>query len=96
MDVSQLLLTLSSRLAQTEARLAITPPLLDSNQGMNCDLDIPPLEFKDMQQQGVPPDMGYLDNLNMNEQIMQSDLDAWSVLRGPGWHEHRANECLPI
>lgn len=49
-----------------------------------------------MQQQVVPPDMGYLDNLNMNEQIMQSDLDAWSVCEGSYLHEHRANECLTI
>jgi len=77
MDVSQLLLTLSSRLAQTEARLAMNPPQLDPNQGMNYDLDILPLDCKDIQQQAVPPDMGYLDNLNMNEQIMQPDLDTW-------------------
>ncbi len=55
----------------------MNPLQLDPNQGMNYDLDIPPLDFKDIQQQAVPPDMGYLDNLNMNEQIMQSDLDTW-------------------
>jgi len=77
MDVSQLLLTLSSRLAQTKARLAMNPPQLDPNQGMNYDLDILPLDCKDIQQQAVPPDLGYLDNLNMNEQIMQPDLDTW-------------------
>ena len=82
MDISQLLLTLSSRLAHTEARLAMNSPVLDANQGMNCDVEIPPLEFKDMQQQVGPPDMGYLDNLNMNEQIMQSDIDTWSVCEG--------------
>lgn len=89
-DVSKLLLMLHSRLEQTEARLAMNGPLLGANQGMNSDpipssVDIPSSNFLDMQQQpqqvptqqGALPDMGYLDDLNIDEQILQSDIDTW-------------------
>lgn len=52
------------------------------NHGLNYDpvpnsADIPPLNFMNMQQQIAPLDMGYLDNLNPNEQVLQSDIDTW-------------------
>lgn len=94
-DVSQLLLTLHSRLAQTEARLAINPPLpdpnqgamnppfLDSNRGIGCNpmipggLDIPNMDFIDPRQQFPRPGMNFLDSMNMDEHMLQSDFDAW-------------------
>lgn len=81
---------LHSRLEQTEARLAMNAPLLGVNQGMNSDpipsnVDMPSLNFVDMQQppqqvptqEGALPDMGYLDDWNIDEQILQSDIDTW-------------------
>lgn len=89
MDVSRLLLTFHSRLEQTEAQLAMNL-LPDRSQGMAFDplpnsADISSLDFMDMQQppqQVLPqavtqPDMGYLDNLDIDEQILRSDIDAW-------------------
>lgn len=90
MDVSKLLLTLHSRLEQTEARLAMNAPPLDLNLGMIWDpipsnVDFQSVNFMDMQQppQQVPPqpvaspDMAYLDNLDIDQQTLQSDNDTW-------------------
>lgn len=90
MDVSNLLLTLHSRLEQTEARLAMNAPPLDLNPGMIWDpipsnVDFQSLNFMDMQRppQQVPsqpvtsPDMTYFDNLDIDQQTLQSDNDTW-------------------
>ena len=94
-DVSRLLLTLHSRLAQTEARLALNPPLpntnqaamnppyLDSSQAIGHDagfsngLSASNTNYVDMQQQFPPTEIGFLDNTNMDGQIMQSDFNSW-------------------
>ncbi|KAL8921982.1 MAG: hypothetical protein Q9208_005436 [Pyrenodesmia sp. 3 TL-2023] len=71
-------------------------PPLDTSQGIHCDpltsdtsgVGLPPLDFTDMQPppQQVPPqpilqsDMAYLDNMSIDEQFLQSDLDAWGNL----------------
>lgn len=89
-DMSKLLLTLHSRLEQTEARLAMKNPPLDLNPGTMWDpiptnVDFQSLNFMDMQQtpqQGPPqplalPDMAYLDNLDVDQQTLQSDSETW-------------------
>ncbi|KAL8971657.1 MAG: hypothetical protein Q9183_000946 [Haloplaca sp. 2 TL-2023] len=94
-DVSRLLLTLHSRLAQTEARLAlnpslpntnqpaVNPPYLDSSQAIGNDAGVLDglraldTNCVDMQQQFPPTEMGFLDSMNMDGQIMQSDFDGW-------------------
>ena len=83
-EMSRLLLTLHSRLAQTEARLAGTPPLVDQNQVINGEWntnhgDLWPLDSLEMQQQIPPSDMGSLHNLTTTEQMSQSELDIWLV-----------------
>ena len=90
MDMSKLLMTLHSRLEQTEARLAMNNPPLDLNPGTMWDpiptnVDFQPLNIMDMQQppqQGPPQqvtsaDMAYLDNLEIDQQTLQSDNDTW-------------------
>lgn len=62
---------------------AMNPPFLDSNQGVGCDpmipsgLDIPNMDFMDPQQQLAQPDMSFLDSMNMDEHMLQSEFDAW-------------------
>ena len=81
MDMAQLLLSLDSRLAQTEARLTMNPSILNMNQGVNYmpasnSIDNSSLDFTNQQQ--VPPfEVGYLDFLNSNEQNQQSDAETW-------------------
>ncbi|KAI4118123.1 MAG: hypothetical protein LQ345_001762 [Seirophora villosa] len=98
-DVSRLLLTLHSRLQQTEARLALNAPLLDPKHGMNIEpapnaVDFASFDFMDIQQQQQPPppqqkssqapssqpltqpDLGYLDNFNLDYPMWQADMDA--------------------
>ncbi|KAL8653890.1 MAG: hypothetical protein Q9210_001841 [Variospora velana] len=58
-DLSPLLLTLHSRLEQTEARLALNAPILDPNQGLSVDptsnnVDFSSFDIMDMQQQQQP------------------------------------------
>lgn len=90
MDVSKLLLTLHSRLEQTEARLAMNGPPLDLNPGMVWDpvppnVDFQSMNFLNMQQppQHVPshpvtsPDGAYFDNRDIDQQTLQSDSDTW-------------------
>ena len=77
-DVSRLLMTLQSRLAQTEARLAINLPLPDLDQAMSFEpvpnaVEVPSLEATDTQQQSEPLDLGYFDDMVFDEQILQSD-----------------------
>ncbi|KAL8959687.1 MAG: hypothetical protein Q9193_003485 [Seirophora villosa] len=104
-DVSRLLLTLHSRLQQTEARLALNAPLLDPKHGMNVEptpnaVDFASFDFMDIQQQQqqqppppqqkssqVPtsqpltqPDLGYLDNFNLDDPMWQADMDAWGSM----------------
>lgn len=101
-DVSRLLLTLHSRLQQTEARLALNAPLLDPKHGMNIEpapnaVDFASFDFMDIQQQQqqqppppqqkssqapssqplTQPDLGYLDNFNLDDPMWQADMDAW-------------------
>jgi hypothetical protein len=86
MDVSRLLFTLHSRLAQTEARLAINPQPFEVDNATNGGIalgqaDGSPLDFLDVQQQrqqGMLPDMDcVLDDLNMDEQLLHADMDTW-------------------
>ena len=90
MDVSKLLLTLHSRLEQTEARLAMNAPPLDLNQRMIWDpnssgVDFQSLNFMDIQQPTqqvssraiTSPDMTYYDNLDIDQQTLQPVNDTW-------------------
>ena len=94
-DMAQLLLSLNSRLAQTEARLVMNPPLLNMNQGMDFiptsnSIANSPMNFTN-QQRFPPTDMGYLDILNSNEQNLQSDIETWSDYREAMNRQDRAN-----
>ena len=86
-EMSRLLMTLHSRLAQTEARLAGNPLLFDQTPGIIGEPDsteqdlrlLMPLDSTEMQQQVPRSDIGSIDNLNINEQMFQPDLDIWLV-----------------
>lgn len=62
---------------------AMNPPFLDSNQGVSFDpiissgLDMPNMEFMDAQQQLPQHELGFFDNLNMDDQMLQSEFDSW-------------------
>ncbi|KAI4237701.1 MAG: hypothetical protein LQ352_007922 [Teloschistes flavicans] len=64
----------------------MNPPFLDSNQGVSFDpiissgLDMPNMEFMDAQQQLPQHELGFFDNLNMDDQMLQSEFDSWGSM----------------